>query len=793
MARVALLIGVSEYEPGLNSLPGSVMDVDAMRRVLVHPELGGFVESDVATLKNPQRQEMEDAIYRLFANRKKDDLLLFYFSGHGIKDETGKLYLASRNTRKENGNLFKPSAVATSSVHENINGSRSQHQVIILDCCFSGAIAQGMTIKDDGTVNLKEYLGGKGRAILTSSTSTEYSFGADVTEYENAGLSIYTRYLVEGIEKGTADVDGDGWIEVEELHEYVSSQIRKEAPAMTPKFYPVEEGFKIRLSKSPKDDPKLKYRKEVQVRAEQGQGKFSVFAQKILEDKCREWNISFEEAEVIQNEVLQPYREYERKLREYEQVLMEGIKIEYPFSELTESDLKDYQQHLGLRDSDIDNIRARVLAAHKQSYQGEDNVLGEQPLNKPKLDDPLLEEAEPPKDKSVSSFTISTAELVISSEPYVRAYRKGWNKLRYGFIDEAITAFQEALQLNPNLLDAYRELGRYLIDQGKLGEAVSTLQKGLEIASSNKELNTLNAELHTLLGRAFREQNKLNEALSEFQEAIQAKPDYAEAHFQVGVVLRRQSKENLSKLDEAVVAFQKVIEVEPNHARAHVLLGIVFREKGELDEAVTEFQKAINLNAKDSYNLLYLQGDIFKQQRKMDEATTAYQKAVELNPDFQDAYKSLGVSLFGQGSLDEAAVALRKAIQLDTNDVRAYRCLGLILDAQGNLDKAIEAYRTVIQLESNNLKDNEKLTDLLIRRTKSNGNKSTQDEIDELTASLYRCTQLGTNDGSYFYLLGIFLRKQNKSKEADAAYEKAKRLGFKPPMFLGALNFLGII
>lgn len=100
-----------------------------------------------------------------------------------------------------------------------MNESRSQRQVIILDCCFSGAIAQGLTVKDHGSVNLPEQLGGKGRAILTSSTSTQYSF-----EQEGSDLSIYTRYLVEGMEKGAADHDGDGWISIDELHEYASSK-----------------------------------------------------------------------------------------------------------------------------------------------------------------------------------------------------------------------------------------------------------------------------------------------------------------------------------------------------------------------------------------------------------------------------------------------------------------------------------------------------------------------------------------------------------------------------------------
>ncbi|BAY46871.1 hypothetical protein SAMD00079811_44860 [Scytonema sp. HK-05] len=363
MGKLALLIGVSEYQPGLNPLPCAVKDVEAMRRVLTHPEIGNFAEVDITVLKNPQRQEMEDAIYNLFAHRQKEDLLLFYFSGHGIKDDNGRLYLSTSTTRKQNDRLFKPSAVAASVLHENMNESRSQRQVIILDCCFSGAIAQGLTVKDDGTVNLQEQLGGKGRAILTSSTSTQYSF-----EQAGSDLSIYTRYLVEGMEKGAADRDGDGWISIDELHEYASSKVKEAAPAMTPKFYPIEEGHKILLAKSPKDDPKVKYRKEVETRAKEGH-EFSVFARRILDGKRNEWGLTPEEAAAIEEEVLQPYREYERKRNEYEQALIQAIAQEYPFSKTTQKDLKEYQQYLGLRDEDIASIEQRVVTPKQAEYE----------------------------------------------------------------------------------------------------------------------------------------------------------------------------------------------------------------------------------------------------------------------------------------------------------------------------------------------------------------------------------------------------------------------------------------
>ncbi len=421
MSKVALLIGVSEYQPGLNSLPAAVKDVEAMRQVLVNPEMGGFADADVTVLKNPQPDDIRYAIYELFTNRQKDDLLLFYFSGHGIKDDRGNLYLATCDTRKENGKLVTPSAVAARTLHENINDSRSQRQVIILDCCFSGAIAQGMSVKDDGSVNVKEQLGGKGRAILTSSTSTQYSF-----EQQDSELSIYTRYLVEGINTGVADKDGDGWISIDELHEYASSKVQETSPAMTPEFYPVKEGHKILLAKSPKDDPKLLYRQEVERRAQENQGAFSIFTLRILEGKRQELNISPEEANAIKEEILQPYREYELKRYEYEQTLIEAVKKHYPFSQVIQKEIKEYQQYLGLRDEDIAAIEQRVLASKQAEYQRHQQEAErlkqerEQGLKYPTQQVELQRQREPKSPSIIQTqpFEFETAPSIIQTQPF---------------------------------------------------------------------------------------------------------------------------------------------------------------------------------------------------------------------------------------------------------------------------------------------------------------------------------------------------------------------------------------
>lgn len=364
MAKIALLIGVSEYEPGLDGLPSAVNDVTAMQQVLTNPEMGEFAADAVTVLQNPSRQTMETAIYNLFANRQKEDLVLLYFSGHGVVDDGGEFYFASRFTRKEQGRLVPTTAVAARSVRDWMQQSRSQQKVIILDSCFSGAFAKGVSAKDSGSVNPEIFLGGKGTAILTASTSTQYAISE-----EDFDLSVYTRYLIEGIRTGGADQNGDGLISVEELHAYASSKVKEAAPAMTPEFYPVKEGYKILLVKSPKDDPKLRYRKKVQTKANQGQGKFDQFVRDMLESSREEWGISLEDAQAIENEVLQPYHEYEKKLNRYEQTLAEAVKSEYPFSPLAQANLKEYQQHLALREADIEEIEARVLTPMQTKYE----------------------------------------------------------------------------------------------------------------------------------------------------------------------------------------------------------------------------------------------------------------------------------------------------------------------------------------------------------------------------------------------------------------------------------------
>ncbi len=376
MAKYALLVGISEYGAGLEALPAAKNDAEALHRVLLDPKIGEFAEENVKLLINPSKDKLDEAIYELFSDRHKDDLVLFYFSGHGITDQNGVFYFSSCITRKDsNGRLVPPTAVIATDVHRYMQNSQSKRQVVILDCCFGSAFVRGMTAKDTGTVNVLQQLGGKGRAILTASNSVQYAF-----EQKGSDFSIYSRYLIEGLATGIADRDGDGYISVDELHDYVRERVKETTDAMTPEIHPIEEGYKILLAKSAIHDPKLIYRKEVERRAKANQGGIEGVTRRLLDAERNKQGLSIAEATGIEAEVLQPYREYEQKLQEYEAALVEEADRQFPLSPVKQREIAELAQYLGIREEEIASIHQCVLAPRQAEYDRQLNQQRQQQL-----------------------------------------------------------------------------------------------------------------------------------------------------------------------------------------------------------------------------------------------------------------------------------------------------------------------------------------------------------------------------------------------------------------------------
>jgi LysM repeat protein len=226
--KFALVIGNTEYtDPGLVKLAAPRNDADDFARVLRDPSLCGFDE--VKVLFNELSSLATEAIDEFFDDRKPEDLLVLYFSGHGVRDELGSLYLAFKNTIRTR---LRATAVKSDYIREAMDQSRSKRQVVILDCCNSGAFPQGTKAELGGPMGMAPALQGYGRFVLTASDATQFAWEGDKLIGE-ARDSLFTHFLVRGLE-GDADSDGDGKITVDELYDYAFEEISKITAKQTP-------------------------------------------------------------------------------------------------------------------------------------------------------------------------------------------------------------------------------------------------------------------------------------------------------------------------------------------------------------------------------------------------------------------------------------------------------------------------------------------------------------------------------------------------------------------------------
>jgi hypothetical protein len=232
MARkLALIIGNSQYDDaGLARLAAPDVDVRALAEVLGTPGIGAFDE--VVPLLNEGLATVRRAIARFFDAKHRDDLLLLYFSGHGVRDEQGHLYLAVRDTERE---ILAGTAIEASYVTTRMDRSASKRLVLVLDCCHSGAFGYGAKAAQGATVGTATAFEGtgRGRVVLTATDSTQYAWEGDqvLGEVEN---SLFTHYMIEGLRTGAADRDEDGLITIDELYDYVYEHVLNDTPKQTP-------------------------------------------------------------------------------------------------------------------------------------------------------------------------------------------------------------------------------------------------------------------------------------------------------------------------------------------------------------------------------------------------------------------------------------------------------------------------------------------------------------------------------------------------------------------------------
>lgn len=187
--RSALIVGIDHYNTG-NSLHGCVPDAQAVQAVLAtHGDGTANFDVQIFMGTGPEapvpRAQLRDKIEELFAT--DDEVVLFYFAGHGHIESAGGYLLASDSKRGDEG-------VSLSDILIFANNSHATNKIIVLDSCHSGLV--GTPPKPANVAELSE-----GLTILTASTKDQYAF-------ETAGGGVFSKLFVDALNGAAANLVG---------------------------------------------------------------------------------------------------------------------------------------------------------------------------------------------------------------------------------------------------------------------------------------------------------------------------------------------------------------------------------------------------------------------------------------------------------------------------------------------------------------------------------------------------------------------------------------------------------
>jgi protein O-mannosyl-transferase len=150
------------------------------------------------------------------------------------------------------------------------------------------------------------------------------------------------------------------------------------------------------------------------------------------------------------------------------------------------------------------------------------------------------------------------------------------------------TLWHHALANTSNNYIAENNLGKALLDQRRLDEAIGHLRKALEIYPAYPEANNN-------LGYALANKGNRSDAIPFYEAALRARPDYARAHSNLGVSLAV-----LGRTDAALGHFHDALRMDENDPDVHYNLANLLLQLGRRDEAVTHLRATLRLRPDDA-------------------------------------------------------------------------------------------------------------------------------------------------------------------------------------------------
>jgi tetratricopeptide (TPR) repeat protein len=210
----------------------------------------------------------------------------------------------------------------------------------------------------------------------------------------------------------------------------------------------------------------------------------------------------------------------------------------------------------------------------------------------------------------------------------------------------------------------------------------------------NNKTVQLTAEEWFNLGDEKRESGDYRSAIADYDQAIQLKPDYADAYYNRGI-----AKSDLGDYQGAIIDYNQVIQLKPDYADAYYNRGNTKDDLGDKQGAIADYNQAIKIEP-DYASAYYNRGIAKKNLGDKQGAIADYNQAIKIEPDFVYAYFVRGIAKKNLEDYQGAIADYTQAIKLKPDYADAFYFRGSAKDDLGAKQGAISDYNQAAQLYS---------------------------------------------------------------------------------------------
>lgn len=278
------------------------------------------------------------------------------------------------------------------------------------------------------------------------------------------------------------------------------------------------------------------------------------------------------------------------------------------------------------------------------------------------------------------------------------------------FIDEAITQYQRALELDIDSGSIHYKMGLAFYLKGDLDKALSHVNLAIEYKKTLAEAYLLKCNIFVKKDR-FREAVEFAE-LSVDYGGLSSSQAYYKLYILHSVVSNKSFGNNLKSfyyflMSVLLLPFDKAAQEELAYKLGYfkffgiILKGYFYTQKKEYQSAIDLYMQAIE-EAPGFVPLYLLLADVYAETYRYEEAINEYRMALWYDPLNLQAYKSLAAIYEERGDYDNSLLMYKKLIELNPNNPSYYSNLAGIKYMKGDVKEAILNYHHAIMLNPNN-------------------------------------------------------------------------------------------